>query len=168
MTRMCWTHSSYVSASVLDSDSSDGELTDMGPEDSLALGVAALSIISRRLPPTPLLPLELWSMPPDRRRSTWLKLDPRVEVVAWPWYGTAGRGGYATAAAAAAELCREPGDMPDDEALGEWPEVYDMEAEGGVTAGVPVEWVDDSAVRAGEAAWAADTAAYGSTEGRIA
>lgn len=43
--------------------------------------------------------------------------------------------------------------MADDEGLGEWPEVYDMELDGGVTAGVPVE---EMAVM-GEAMLAADT-----------
>jgi len=43
--------------------------------------------------------------------------------------------------------------MPEAEGLGEWPEVYDMELEGGVTAGVPVE---EMAVK-GEAMLAAET-----------
>lgn len=43
--------------------------------------------------------------------------------------------------------------MAEDEGLGEWPEVYDMELDGGVTAGVPVE---EMAVK-GEAMLAADT-----------
>jgi hypothetical protein len=37
------------------------------------------------------------------------------------------------------EPWRDWGDIPEDDGLGEWPEVYDMELEGGVTAGVPVE-----------------------------
>lgn len=82
-----------------------------------------------------------------------MKLDPRVEVVDWPWYVTAGKVGYATEAAV---LWREAGDMPADDALGEWPEVYDMVPEGGVTAGVPVEGVDATS---GEATWGPETAA---------
>ena len=57
--------------------------------------------------------------------------------------------------------------MAEDEALGERFEVYDMVLEGGVTAGVPDEGVEDRAA-GGEATWTADTAAYGSTAGRVA
>lgn len=48
------------------------------------------------------------------------------------------------------ELCRDEGERPEDEAVGEWPEVYESELEGGVTAGVPFEWVEETAVN-GEA-----------------
>lgn len=49
---------------------------------------------------------------------------------------TAGSVGYR---AEVVELCREDGDKAADEALGEWPDVYDMVLDGGVTAGVPLE-----------------------------
>jgi hypothetical protein len=54
----------------------------------------------------------------------------------------------------AVEPWRDWGNMAEDEGLREGPEVYDMELEGGVTAGVPVE---EMAAR-GEAMLAADTA----------
>ena len=65
-----------------------------------------------------------------------------------------GRVGYMTEAVV--ELCRDWGDMPEAEGLGEWPDVYDMALDGGVTAGVPVE---DKAVR-GECMLAADMGWY--------
>jgi len=66
-----------------------------------------------------------------------LKLVPRVDEAGWPgWYVTAGRLGYATCDA---ELWRDAGEKPEEEAPGEWPEVYDKVVDGGVTAGVPLE-----------------------------
>lgn len=64
-------------------------------------------------------------------------------VVDWPkpWLTAGklvGRLGYMTEAEVV-ELWRDWGDIPEDDGLGEWPEVYDMELDGGVTAGVPVE-----------------------------
>lgn len=78
-------------------------------------------------------------------------------MVDWPkpWLTAGrlvGRVGYMTEAV---ELWRDWGDSPDDEGLGEWPEVYDMELEGGVTAGVPVEemTVNGEAMLAAETGW---------------
>jgi len=53
------------------------------------------------------------------------------------------------------ELCRDDGENPAEEALGELPEVYETELDGGVAAGVPVECVDETAVM-GEATWAVE------------
>jgi len=146
---MFWIQSSYVSASPA-SDSAEGELT----EDMVAstgLGVGVRSEEEARPP------LALCRTPPERRRSFWVKLEPRPDVEGYGRFGRLGRLGYDTA-----EL-REVGDMPAEEALGEWPDVYDMLLEGGVTAGVPpVEWV--GAV-SGDATWAA---VNGSTGGRVA
>jgi hypothetical protein len=46
--------------------------------------------------------------------------------------------------------------MPDEDGLGDWPEVYERALEGGVTAGVPVE---EMAVK-GECMLAAETGWY--------
>ena len=107
--RICWSQSSYVSASPA-SDSVEGELT----EDMLmspALGVADRSAGTRG-------PLALWSTPPERRRSLWVKLEPRPEVEGYGRFGRLGRLGYETV-----ELWREVGDMPDEDALGECADV---------------------------------------------
>lgn len=53
-------------------------------------------------------------------------------------------------------LWRDCGDMPEEEGLGDWPEVYDKALDGGVTAGVPVEEI---AVR-GDGMLAAETGWY--------
>lgn len=63
--------------------------------------------------------------------------------------GAMDRAGYMTDAV---ELWRDAGEKPDDEAPGDWPAVYE---EGGETAGVPVDPVDDRADK-GDAIWAAD------------
>lgn len=97
-------------------------------------------------------------MPPEyRRRSLVSKLGPSVAVVEpKPWLTAGrlvGRLGYMTDDVVVV-LWRDWGESPEEaEGLGEWPEVYDMELDGGVTAGVPV---DDMAVR-GEAILAAET-----------
>lgn len=65
---------------------------------------------------------------------------------------TAGRVGYS---AEVVELWRVDGDSPEEEALGEWPDVYDIELDGGVTAGVPFECVEETAV-SGDATCAAE------------
>jgi hypothetical protein len=77
-------------------------------------------------------------MPPERRRSLWAKVEPRPAADGYGRFGRLGRLGYETEV----ELWREDGDRPADEAVGEWPDVYDMLLDGGVTAGVPpAEWV---------------------------
>lgn len=79
------------------------------------------------------------------------KLGPRVAVVDCPKPcvtvgSVVGSVGYMTDEAV--ELWRDCGDRPDEaDGLGECPEVYDMELDGGVTAGVPV----DEIVVSGEA-----------------
>lgn len=103
-------------------------------------------------------PRALWSKPPEyRRRSPASKLGPSVAVVDCPnpWL-TAGRlvGRLGYMMDEAVELWRDCGENPEEaDGLGEWPEVYDMALDGGVTAGVPV---DEMAVR-GDAMLAAET-----------
>lgn len=114
------------------SESAEGELT----TDSLALGVVALSSGIDCL----VVGFARCSIPPEYlRRGSGSKVGPRVDVADCPGYPevTAGSVGYS---AEAVELWREIGERPDDEALGECPEVYDMLLLGGVTAGVPLEW----------------------------
>jgi hypothetical protein len=63
------------------------------------------------------VPLALCRTPPERRRSLWLKEEPRAAVEGYGRFRF-GRWGYETV-----ELWRDVGDIPEDEALGEWPEV---------------------------------------------
>ena len=58
--------------------------------------------------------LALWSTPPERRRSTAVKLEPRLARLACGW-ATAGRLGYAMEV----ELGRDEGDSRADEEVGE-------------------------------------------------
>lgn len=102
-------------------------------------------------------PLALWSMPPDKRRSLWANVEPRPADDGYGRLGRLGRLGYETEA----ELWREDGDRPAEEAVGEWPEVYDRLLEGGVTAGV----LDDALM--GDMTWAAETPYGSGAAGRV-
>ncbi|PHH74218.1 hypothetical protein CDD83_4597 [Cordyceps sp. RAO-2017] len=154
MTRMFSSQRSYCSSrSLIDSvsDASDeGEPTEGDEAPESAASATATLGVTLPLPSSAAgraggMTRALCSMPPDVAVVDWPKPCATVGSVVCSV-------GYMTDDAV--ELWRDCGDRPDDaDGLGEWPDVYDMVLDGGVTAGVPV---DDMAVM-GDAMLAAGT-----------